>query len=216
MDNNLWLYYNTREQQYAAYSLIMFGAENFNKAHIIQKLAQLEANNKLSQVGTDYDRVNFAIEFVSDYLIDTIRILIFFEGYMKAELIKADFCVHHLADQGACAGLKALAKEQKKRPILLSEIAPFSPFKTDALNRTVTNSCIRSTTLGVNVLLGPNYRTHYKFDDFIAEAIQEFSQTRNALHLHMSIRFDLSDLLIERLKRIKAFVDASHKAYTNP
>ena len=81
MDNNLWLYYNTRGQQYAAYSLIIFGTQNFNKAHIIQKLAKLEANNKLAQAGTDYDRVNFAVEFVSDYLIDTIRILIFFERF---------------------------------------------------------------------------------------------------------------------------------------
>ncbi|MGI4862746.1 MAG: hypothetical protein ACRYFZ_02410 [Janthinobacterium lividum] len=207
MDNNLWLYADGKQQYHAAYSLIIFGAENLKRANLIKGLDKLETNSKLIQLGLEYNRMAFVQEFMWDYLIDCIRILMFFEGYMKAEIIKGDCCVHNINHDGACLSFKQLAKEQKSRPIKLKEIANIEPFVCDASKEIVTHNCIRATTLSVNILLSSQYRVFYQFDDAIAEDIKYFNEIRNGLHFNINTEIQLGPSLVERLKRINDFVD---------
>ena len=208
MDSNLWLYANGRQQYHAAYSLIVFGAENFKRANIIKGLPKPETNNKLMQLGLEYDRMGFVQEFICDYVIDCIRILMFFEGYMKAELIKEGFCVHNI-DAGGAVSYRNLAKEQRLRPITLGEINVIEPFVIDEHNEVITNKCVKVTTLGINILLSPQYRAYYQFDDFIVDAVRHFNNTRNNLRFNTETELQLSSLFVERLRRINHFVDAT-------
>lgn len=207
MDNNLWLYANGEQQYRAAYSLIVFGAENLKRSNLIKGLDRLETNSRLIQLGLEYDRMAFAQEFMWDYLIDCIRILMFFEGYMKAELIKADCCVHNIHYNDTDTLFKALAREQRKRPIKLREIGDIEPFVTDISKEKITHKHVKITTLGVSTLLCPNYRALYHFDDEIVDDIKFFNQIRNGLHFNTETQIQLGPTLVERLKRINSFVD---------
>lgn len=207
MVNNLWLYADGKQQYHAAYSLIVFGAENLKRANLIKGLDKLETNSKLIQLGLEYNRVAFVQEFMWDYLIDCIRILMFFEGYMKAELIKADCCVHNIGYDGVCLPFKNLSKEQKSRPIKLKEIDNIESFECDMSKEIITHRCIKVTTLSVNVLLSLGYRSFYQLDNFIVEDIKYFNEIRNGLHFNVNTEIQLGPNLVERLKRINDFVD---------
>ena len=113
MKPNLWLYSTQKEQQSAAASLIIFGAEVFNKAKLVRDIEQLKA----IRIQLDRNDINALpappqeiMEFSFDYLIDCVKILIFFENYMKAELIAKGYCVHVINKDHS--KFKDLAKEQ--------------------------------------------------------------------------------------------------------
>src|SRR5688572_29588917 len=99
MQPNLWLYANNREKNAAAASLVVFGAEVFYKAKLVQELDILnKIRLQLDRFNGDHppsvsQQIN---EFAFEYLVDCVRILVFYENYMKAELITKNFCIHTL------------------------------------------------------------------------------------------------------------------------
>ena len=207
MKNNLWLYADKGSQTYAAGSLIVFGAENFKRAKIVADFHKLKLCNDAMQQGIEYDRIGLAHEFFWEYLIDCVKILIFFEGYMKAELIVQNFCVHSINTDGTYPHLKSLARQQRSRPITLDEIQALESFIVDKQTETITNGGLKETTIGLNTLLTPKYRAHYQFDSFITDALLHFNETRNQLHFNTTVEFQLSGLLIERIRQLNEFVD---------
>lgn len=210
------MYADARRQLHTAGSLIVFGAEKFKRAKIISGLNTLKECNKALQQNLSYDKIGFAREFVFDYLIDCIRILIFFEGYMKAELIAQNFCVHNISHDGPLTHLKPLANQQKKRPVTLDEIQAIEPFIIDTTQEVITHAGLKETTLGINILLGSKYRSHYQFDDSITESIVYFNNIRNKLHFNHSADFQLSTHLIERIEQLNEFVDTTIKRWIKP
>jgi hypothetical protein len=169
MQPNVWLYANNKEQNAAAASLVVFGAKVFYKAKLVQDL------DLLNKTRLQLDRYNADLppsppqqinEFAFEYLVDYVRILVFFENYMKAELITKNFCVHALKKE--YPKFIDLTKEQFKRPINLMEIQDIEPFTVLETEEIITHPAIKETTIGMNVLLGSKaYLQHYQFSENI-------------------------------------------------
>ena len=166
MKQNIWMYANEIEQKKIADSLIVFGAEIFKRAKFVKEFSMLkEVFCKLNKKEiSPNDKI--VIEFVIEYIIDCSRVSIFFENYMKAKLIKQDFCIH-LIDKDY-PNFKNLAKEQKKRPIKLKEISEIENFIIDKNNNSIYHKAIKETTIGFKELTSSiNYKSCYQIDDNI-------------------------------------------------
>lgn len=213
MQPNLWLYVNNREQSASAASLVVFGAEVFYKAKLVQELdflnkirLQLDRHNS-DQPPSPQQQIN---EFAFEYLVDCVRILVFFENYMKAELITMNFCVHTLKKEHP--KFIDLAKEQFKRPIDLKEIQNLEPFTVSETEQIITHPAIKETTIGINVLLGSKaYLHHYQFSEKIIACIKEINLYRNKLHFHNNIEFRLSEEFIDNIQTLVNFVKNTMK-----
>jgi hypothetical protein len=207
---NFWLYYNKASQSHVAGSLIRFGAEAAARANIIQGLDFLKKCNKALQAQQDYDRDLVVHRFALDYIVDSIRILMFFENYMKAELVINNFCVHQVDKSNANRlDLKVLAKRQDEQPITVDEVQQVEQFVIDAQANIVNNAGLKETTIGVNTLLKPKYLDLYAFDDEILIAVKKLNVLRNKLHLSDSIEFELSNQFVDDIERIWSFINGT-------
>lgn len=206
MNRNLWMYSTPKEMRRISASLIILGANVLKSARIIKEVDQLKViyqklnNNTLPPADP---KVN---EFIFDYLIDSIKILIFFENYMKAELISNGFCVYRI--NGEVSGFKDIAKRQFKEPITIEEINLIHPFEINELNESISHKALKDITLGFNELTkSSSYLSHYKFDKNILTFIKELNTQRNKLHFHDSIHFIISDEFISKLEDVTEFVE---------
>jgi hypothetical protein len=210
MKVNLWIYSDKTEQLKTSASLIAFGAEIFKRAKVIKDLDQLK------QIKHDIDKniihpkdIDIA-EFAFEFLVDCIRFLIFFENYMKAELILKDYCVHEI-DQNR-QGFATLAKEQRKRPIKLKEINDIEKFTVDTVNKVITHDAIKDKTIGMTELLGTKkYSIIYGLDPELIKLIKAFNTLRNKLHFHTTLEFQLTDTFFSNLDILNQFVDKEMK-----
>ena len=209
MKLNLWIY-SKQERNIIANSLIVFGAEVLKRSQVIKEI------DVLRKINVDLNNKRFSHqnsiikEFMFEYLIDCIRISIFFENYMKAELIIRGFCVHRIKRE--IEEFRALAEDQYKRPIELKEINDIEPFEINTEQQTIFHKAIKKTTIGIKDLIGSEeYLKNYQFEDKIIEYIKELNINRNNLHFHDSIEFQISDSFIEKIERLNEFVDKTIK-----
>jgi hypothetical protein len=212
MKNNFWLYSSNAQQRHTSGSLIGFGAQVGIRAKVIQDLDTLREYNDSLQSQQPYDQIAIARDFGLDYLVDCVRILIFFENYMKAELIIRDFCVH-LIDRSRAnrPAITALAKQQAKRPITLGEVIAVSPFLMYEPANWCTNIILKETTIGLGVLLLPAYRQYYLFDDHIWNTVKQLNILRNKLHFNTGAEFQLSTSFIQQIESINQFIRTTVK-----
>ena len=84
------------EMNKRAGELVAFSAKALKKAKLIKDIDILENINNELNTGKAPVHIAQLEEFFFEHLIDCIRILIFFENYMKAELIIKNFCVHEI------------------------------------------------------------------------------------------------------------------------
>jgi hypothetical protein len=209
MQPNFWIYRSKAEQNKIAGSLVAFGAEVAAKANVFQGIHALRECNKLLQQNKQYNTAAVAQHFGLDYLMDSVRILIFFENYMKAELIVRNFCVHNIDKSNVVrTDLIALAKQQDKRPVTLSEVREVEKFVVNDEKEIINNAGLRETTIGMNVLLKPSYLEHYAFDDEILRTVKGLNLLRNKLHFHSHAEFALSSQFIEDIERLHFFIHA--------
>lgn len=212
MQPNLWIYANNRQQYAAAAALVVFGAEVFYKAKLVHDLDLL---NKIREELDRHDLGQTAPpkdinEFAFEYLIDCVRILVFFENYMKAELITKNFCIHTIKKDYPT--FTVIAKEQFKRPVDLKEIADLEPFVISEVEQKITHTAIKETTIGMNILLGSKaYRQHYQLSEKIITYIKEINLYRNKLHFHNDIEFSISEEFIDKIQALKNFVKDTMK-----
>jgi len=217
---NFWIYANSSEQFKVSSSLILFGAETFKSAKVIKDINQLK-NIYILLNNNEVANSNSAIyDFIFEYLIDSIKIIIFFENYMKAKLILSDYCVHKIKKD--IEEFKDLYKKQFKEPITLEEINSIEHFEIHESKNTIFHRAISDTTLGFNELINSkNYLSCFEFDIEIIDFLKELNLNRNRLHFNDSIHFQLTGTLIDSLENLNRFVDKclkdvkNHKFYYN-
>lgn len=206
MKPNLWMYSTDVEMRSTAASLMIFGARVFKSAKIVREidlLNQLYIGRNNETIAPNDQRIT---DFAFEYLTDCIKIVIFFENYMKAELIAKGFCIHQIKKD--YSNFENLAKEQQKKPVFIREIHDIKPFQVDHVNRTIYHPAIKESTIGFGELTNkPDYASHYRFDKTTLHHIKEMNFKRNKLHFHDSIDFELSHTLIEEIRNMSSFVD---------
>jgi hypothetical protein len=197
---------NTMQQKTAA-GLIAFAAEVVKSSKIIQEIEALKKIKKdLDEGKQDLKELS---SFSFAYLIDCVRISIFFENYMKAELIVRGYCIHKINQVDE--SLKPLISLQKKRPISLEELNKVSAFHVDSTKKKITNKALNNQTIGLSILLKTEYLKCYEFDEEIFKFLKKIQETRNTLHMYQSIVFNVSSELIETIEKVDAFIDEAVK-----
>jgi hypothetical protein len=206
MKPNLWLYSSQEEMMGTGASLIVFGAGVFKRAKVINEFDQLNRIYLDRKNGAAKISDPILQEFIFEYLIDCVRIAIFFENYMKAELIVNGFCVHKIKKE--IPKFEPLAEEQRKGPVKVRDIHSIEAFQVNDQTKTIYHNAIKETTLGISELTGTTeYTKHYKFDKTTLDYLKELNQKRNNLHFHESVEFELSDRFLKKIKNLNAFVD---------
>ncbi|MCG9910495.1 MAG: hypothetical protein MH137_04260 [Flavobacteriales bacterium] len=196
--------YSENKFSYTAASLIAFGYDVYRNSKIIKdfgKLKKITHDLNISPHSTDSHKL--IQEFMFEYLIDSIRILIFFENYMKARLIYKGFIVHLIKDEDP---FKKLRKKQFKEPVLYGEIQVIEPFIMES-GEFHTNSCLSDKTLGMSILLKSGYTMHYNIDFNLLKFIGELNKYRNRLHFSDKYELTLNQEFLKNLSELIVFVN---------
>jgi len=208
MDNRLDIYCDHHSRLKAYNELIGFGIEVLKPALLICDIEGLNEEKEAWDREVQQELSPRLQQFIFEYLIDTVRIMVFYENYMKAELIKADFCVHKLNWNNTA--FKTLASQQKKRPVTLEEINAIMPFDVIHVNgvNTITHPAILTSTIDLNVLLNEGkYLKCYHLEKDSINWLNKIRDERNKIHLINNLEFSFSDELILNLEKTIAFAD---------
>ncbi|MBK7958955.1 MAG: hypothetical protein IPK03_13180 [Bacteroidetes bacterium] len=203
------IYYAPINSLGVAMNLISFGYLQFKNN---TKIKEIELLKRLCFGTKEFSKndVNSALElFVSNNLIDSIRIIICFENYMKAEYFAQGYLIHRLNKEK----FKDLAKEQNKRPVLLSEVLELSKWEINSTLKTFKESTryqikgILTNTIGMKELLSVGYLTKINFPEDIANICKDYNTYRNNLHLYMEENMTLSEESFYELTKLTDFVN---------
>ncbi len=186
-------------------NLLTFGYKNFARATHVKKITELEAlvNHP------DFNNHQFVIKsvqgFVFDNLLDTIKISICFENYMKAKLILNKFVIHTIAGDEKYRTLK---KEQGKRPIELEEVKNIESWRQVEGQKRYCLPGLTEKTIQFNVMLNKEkYQKIIGLLPQIKEIVSKLNNQRNSLHFLIGESGDYGKGRVHELKRIIDFVE---------
>lgn len=189
--------YNSQHRQYAARALVSFGYGILQGAYCIQNLTVLEEICRSLIEVPDIHRLQ---PFIMEKLVDDIRIQTFFENASKAVLIEKGYCIHNIDRNNV--NLRALSKDQYKRPITLTELHAINPFTRSSTNE-VENSGLLQSTIGFgNILKSKTYIQAVELDDRCIELLTAINNNRNELHFYQRINFNLFEDAPDNIKHL--------------
>jgi len=205
-ENNLWLYSYPEIQKKTASKLVGFGLMQIEDVKVINELDFLgKLNQKLSS-SDDYKKSidKEILPFIKSWLVDSIKIIIFFENYMKAILLINGYLVHQIKKENE---YENLSKEQTKRPIKLDELNTIKPYEIDTENKTIFHEALNFKTIGFQTLTKKkSYHELYGIEKELLAFIKKINIERNQLHLLRNVQFTLSTPFIENIERLKSFI----------
>lgn len=169
-------YLDERLRNYVSYDILRYGLIIMEKAKII---------NEFEEFKNQKHNPNIIMGFVIEYLVDSIKIVLCFENYMKSRLLDLGYYVHIIND--------------KK----ISKIQSTSPIKID--NSIYNVEILKQQTIGLSELLKPNYYTIIGIDIKIVEFLNELKSIRNKLHFAISGEFIYSQDLIDKIELLIQF-----------
>ena len=203
MDTHNW-YVNIDDKGRTVLNLIRVGADVFRKAKLIQELDEFAHACALVNSGRDNDYQTRMLPFVDEYLVDSVRVCLFFENYMKARLIERRRIVHEVKDT-----LPDLRKAQKKRPISFDELVSVAPF-TDAGGMNVIHTGLKQMTVGAKTLFEQkDYRDMIDIPAHFYPTLMTMTKDRNRLRFMNYRELGHNEKFIKALGEMKTFVESA-------
>jgi hypothetical protein len=203
MDTQNW-YVNFDEKGRVVLNLIRVGADVFSKAKLIQDLDAFSYACSLVNSYKDDDYQALMLPFVDEYLVDSVRVCLFFENYMKARLIERRCIVHEVKDT-----LMHLRKAQGKRPISFDELVAIEPF-TDVGGMNVIHTCLKQKTIGPGTLFEQKeYRDVVDIPAHFYPTLITMKEDRNRLHFMTCRELAHNENFITVLGEMKVFVQSA-------
>lgn len=203
MDTQNW-YVNIDDKGRTVLNLVRVGADVFSKAKLIQEYDEFAQACSLVNLGGGDDYQARMLPFVDEYLVDSVRVCLFFENYMKARLIERRRIVHEVKDT-----LPELRKAQKKRPISFDELVAIAPF-TDAGGMNVIHTGLKQMTVGAKTLFEQkDYRDVVDIPAHFYPTLMTMTKDRNRLHFMNYRELGHNENFITVLGEMKAFVQSA-------
>lgn len=198
-------YFAERNMKAFAVNMIVFGCQTFVRANHIKEIDKLSSLIDFQ----DRNRPNQEIieqmgEYVLNTIPDWIRIIICFENYMKAILLKNGFLIHKI-DKNQIS-LKTLANNQNKRPIPLSKFNQIYNFSMDINSKQWVLEGVKPQTIDFSVLLRKKYQDEIQLPDKILELISGINDKRNNLHFYHEASNSYSKEFMDGLRLMDKFV----------
>lgn len=201
MKANVFFYYSEETRLKMYQDLTVFGARILYDAKIIKKLDALEKITHDLDNGVYNPQVQ---DFGFNHLIDTVKVIIFFENHLKGMLIYQGFFVNKINRQ--IPDFKDLAKRQYKEPISFDDMSSDIEAEFNLEKEELFHPALLENTIGMRELMTKSYLDKFKLDKDIIELVKEMIIYRNKLHLHDAVEFSISKDKIAKLKKIKSYV----------
>ena len=214
--NHQVVYFAQMNQEGIAMNLFRFGYRQFALATIIKRVDEIKPIcEELTTKGTvDH---NLILDFAFDQLIDSVRIALCFENFMKGVLLLKGYVIHKLDNKI----FKDLSKEQYERPIHYSEIRALKNWEINPKIKTDNESFklqilgISKLTIGMKDLCTPGYTSVMGIDKDIIDLVVRYSQYRNNLHYYLGETFTIGPSTYSELIKIIDFVNKNVVVFHN-
>jgi hypothetical protein len=202
------IYFNEQSSKGCAMNLIRFGYLQFTRTSLIR---ELDLYKKLcySCEQAPFYLMPKILEFALNGLLDSIKIGICFENFLKAMHLLNGFVIHKLHKDI----FPVLYKEQYSRPIHISEVLKVAnweinenlEFEDNGLKNQIKG--ILPVTIGMKELLNKNYLKIIKFPKNVSEICRNHILNRNQLHLYMDESLSTSEQDYKELITLIDFVN---------
>ena len=192
-------YYDEKQAQQFATSLLRFGYMNFLTAKVIRDFDKLGGLGNINNFQQNYNEIFL---FTLESLSDATKIVGCFDNYMKAILLSEGFLVNLIEGEG----YEALAEAQQSRPVHLSEMRAIQDFEGDDASGYRLAGII-SATLDFETLLELQYQELLQIPFNIVSALRGLYQKKQEQPFYHYIELALSKQAIEDFAAMKTFVE---------
>ncbi|MBU1165891.1 hypothetical protein KKF81_03005 [Candidatus Micrarchaeota archaeon] len=170
MENLNYMYKDRSEKEKVFFRLLSGSIRYFKDAYIISNLSEFERVLQLDIRNWDCDVYN---KFTDEKLIDTVRIVISFENYFKAKLVRNDYLIHLLNKKSV--GKQAFnISNPVKKPVKYTDLVE----NVGVVDEKILNH----RTIGFNDLLSPDYRDVLGIPSDVGKILKDIADYRNSLH----------------------------------
>lgn len=200
------IYYAPQNRLGTAQNLFHFAFSQFNRATCIRKLDQLEEliveNGKTTEI-MDESKLNELRPFIFDGLIDSIRIIVCYENFIKALLLINGYIVNVIDSNHS----KQFHKNQKKRPLLLKDYCSQFPFKKDDKLDLDIIPGLTNRTLSFEIITSQQYIDLLQIPKGRITTVKKLYQKRNEIHFYVEEHFQYGKAQIDDLKELKVYTN---------
>lgn len=200
-------YFDIRNAKGIAMNLLMFGYRQFSDTYLYQNQNRLKTlSENISSIPPEINEIS---GFALNNLIDSIKIHICIENFLKAIFIANGIIVHKL-DKNV---FPELFKKQKNEPVFRDEVVKISQWKENPEiklpipNLRLQIKGILEWTLGTKVLTKSGYLNAINLNSETASLFEQYLKYRDNLHYYMDESFSISKLSYPNFQRIINFVN---------
>jgi len=200
-------YFRIENARSIAMGLITFGFNQFTESYLVKN------RNDYKFLCDNCDEKQpdskLVMGFALNKLIDSIRIHICFENFLKAIFLSNGYIVHKL-DKNIFPDLQ---KKQEVEPIHISEILKQSKWEVNPQINSPIESLklqikgIQQFTLGAKILTKPKYLSLINFNQEVIEIIAPYLDYRDNLHFYTGESFSITKNDYENLMKVIEFTN---------
>lgn len=168
----------------------------------------LIASLAVSGLPTESSQRKLLKEFTSEAVIDSFRIVMCFELYMKSILLKKGYLVHKIK-KSTNVKLEALREKQRDNPVSIKDFMLLDKIQYDSVAKhNIFPAIEKQNTLGVGKLLNTKlYKEAIGLSNEIHGLVKAHVKKRNSHHFLPDNSASYSNGAVNELKTLAKFVD---------
>lgn len=167
----------------------------------LDELKELILTNGETSKEMNEQKIEKLKKFIFDGLIDSIRISICFENFIKAILLTNGYLVH-VIDKNKDLDFH---KKQKDAPIKINDYLKKYPFQIDPKTDKHIIPHITKNTLSFGIISGTGYQDIVKIPDNIMTFVKQLYNKRNNIHFYNVETFTYGVSTINDLETLKKY-----------
>ena len=199
--------------RWTAFKLLHIGYKYFIKAY---RICNFEGIKHTIREIEEKGMLNVPADntFADEILLDSIKISICFENYLKAQLLLQGFLIHLV--QPIPGDLRQLQRRQQTSPVAIAEVTRSRRYIYDSTLRMNTLPGISEKTLNYSTLLDrQGYLNTTGLPSNILPMLRRFNNTRNTLHFLGATSDQYDQTFILNTQTLIDFADANIKMKSN-
>lgn len=177
-------YINDRVKGLISYDILRNGILIFNQALVIKEFKTYKSNIKIEN-----HNPYIMSDFILAHLLDSVKIVLSFENYMKSQLLDSGYLIHEFKD-------KRMRKTQTKCPVIAETILQSLKNNENILN---------PFTIGFSTILNESYSSILEIDKKIIAILSDLKDVRNKLHFATSETYIYNQSTIDNYEQLIDF-----------
>ena len=202
------LYLNKEYQKESLLHATFFSYKLWSESPVINNLPRLIflwEKQQLKEISLQ-EFAQQTLDFVFNWLADTIRLITVFENIFKADLINKGFVIHEVDKESSGSNLeKSLWAKQQNGPLPLEHILQYVSERTP-LGLTI-NTLLSDRTIGFSKMINnKKYIQALGLPTELCKFLKRVNSYRNTLHFVQEPTWQVGDDLIKHLTLLNQFI----------